>query len=80
MVYNGNDPNPHDGQHGRCGCGQGYSWDENQSFRGVGNSGGNVGCASFIFLILIVGIVEIFNQFLAIPIVIIEGFILFVKS
>ena len=19
-----NDPNPHDGKHGRCGCGQGY--------------------------------------------------------
>lgn len=80
MVYNGNDLNPHDGQHGRCGCGQGYSWDENQSFRGGGNSGGNAGCASFILLILIVGIVETFNQSPAILIAIIGGFILFVKS
>ena len=78
MGNNWNDPNPHDGKHGRCGCGQGYSWDENQSFRGGGNAGGNAGCASVVLLILIVGTVEVFNQFLAMLIAII-GFIFIVK-
>ena len=27
--YGGDESFPHDGKQGRCGCGEGYSWDDN---------------------------------------------------
>lgn len=78
MGDNWNDPNPHDGQHGRCGCGQGYSWDDNQNYYGGRNSSGG-GCGGFILLIIVVSVIGVFNELLAALIAIIGGFILFVK-
>lgn len=62
-----NNPFPHDGKQGRCGCGQGYSWnDDNYGRHSGGSSGGGSGNGTAIFLIALVicSIIGAFNQLL----------------
>lgn len=41
MRYDDKSPYPHDGKHGRCNCGYGYTWnDDDYVGRGGGSSGG----------------------------------------
>lgn len=75
MENNRNDHYPHDGKHGRCGCGQGYSWDDNYDYQGRKNGGGN-GCGGLAILIIVVSIISAFNDVLAALIVIVVGFFL----
>lgn len=79
MGDNWNDPNPHDGRHGRCGCGQGYSWNDEQNYRGGRNSGGSGGYGYFILLVIVVSVIGVFNEFLAILITLVGGFVLIAK-
>ena len=80
MSYDDKSPFPHDGKHGRFGCGEGYSWDKNDysSYR-RGSSGGGNGGAIWLVLIIVCCIVGAFNEILAALIILIAGFILFVN-
>lgn len=78
-----NNPFPHDGKQGRCGCGQGYSWnDDNYGRNSGGSSGGGGGNGTAIFLIALVicSIIGAFNQLLGGLILLVVGFILLVRQ
>ena len=76
-----NNPFPHDGKQGRCGCGQGYSWNDDTDFHGRHNyssGGGGDGCgktAIFLIAVVICSIIGAFNELLGALIMIIVGFI-----
>lgn len=78
IMYDGDNHFPHDGKQGRCGCGEGYSWDDNDYSRNRGSSfrGGGNGTTKFLIAIGICIIIGLFNELLAALILIIVGFIL----
>lgn len=43
LMYDGGNHFPHDGKQGRCGCGEGYSWNDNNYGRHSGGSSGGGG-------------------------------------
>ena len=64
--YGGDESFPHDGKQGRCGCGEGYSWDDNDGgYAGgshKGSSGGGNGTGLLIFAICLAAAVGVFNE------------------
>ena len=72
---------PHDGKQGRCGCGEGYSW-ENKDYGRYQGGSSRGGGKDTIFLIaaIICFIIGIFNELLAALIIIIVGFILLISN
>lgn len=71
---------PHDGKQGRCGCGEGYSWNDNNYGRhGGGSFGGGNSIAIFLVALVVCCIIGAFNELLAALIFIIVGFVLFVS-
>lgn len=61
-----NNPFPHDGKQGRCGCGQGYSWNDDTDFHGRHNysgGGGGDGCGKTAILLIAVVICSIIGAF-----------------
>lgn len=77
-MYDGDNHFPHDGKQGRCGCGEGYSWD-NKDYnmnRGSSSGGGGNGATKFLIAVVICIIIGLFNELLAALILIIVGFIL----
>lgn len=76
-----NNPFPHDGKQGRCGCGQGYSWNDDNYGRHSGGSSGGGGNGTAIFLIAVVlcSIIGAFNELLGALILIVVGFFLFMS-
>ena len=81
LMYDGGNHFPHDGKQGRCGCGEGYSWDDNNNSRHSGGSGGGGGNGTAIFLIAVVvcSIIGAFNELLGALILIVVGFFLFMS-
>ena len=80
-MYDGGNPFPHDGEHGRNCSGYGCDCDEkNYGYHGGGSSGGGSG-AGVIFLIAvaIASAVGVFNQLLGVIILVVVGFILLVN-
>ncbi len=77
-MYDGGNHFPHDGKQGRCGCGEGYSWNNNDYGRYSGGSSGGGGNGTKIFLIAVVvcSIIGAFNELLGALILIIVGFFL----
>lgn len=77
-MYDGGNHFPHDGKQGRCGCGEGYSWNDNNYGRHGGGSSGGGGNGIKIFLIAVVvcSIIGVFNELLGAMILIIVGFFL----
>lgn len=81
MRYDDKSPYPHDGKHGRCGCGYGYTWnDDDYVGRGGGSSGGGKGGLIFLITVIVCSVIGVFNELLATLIIIIVGFILFVST
>lgn len=80
-MYDGGNHFPHDGKQGRCGCGEGYSWNDDNYGRHSGGSSGGGGNGTLIFIIALIvcSIIGVFNELLAALIIIIVGFILFVS-
>lgn len=78
LMYDGGNHFPHDGKQGRCGCGEGYSWNDNNYGRHSGGSSGGDGNGIKIFLIAVVvcSIIGAFNELLGALILIIVGFFL----
>lgn len=78
LMYDGGNHFPHDGKQGRCGCGKGYSWNDNDYGRHSGGSSGGGGNGIKIFLIAVVvcSIIGAFNELLGALILIIVGFFL----
>lgn len=81
IMYDEDNYFPHDGKQGRCGCGEGYSWDNNDYSGNRGGSSGGGGNGTIIFLIAVVvcSIIGIFNELFAALILIIVGFVLFMS-
>ena len=80
-MYDGGNPFPHDGEHGRSCSGYGCDCDEkNYGYHGGGSSGGGSG-AGIIFLIAvaIASAVGVFNQLLGVIILVVVGFILLIN-
>ena len=77
-MYDGGNHFPHDGKQGRCGCGEGYSWNDNDYGRHSDGSSGGGGNGIKIFLIAVVvcSIIGAFNELLGALILIIVGFFL----
>ena len=82
MRYDDKSPYPHDGKYGRCGCGYGYTWnDDDYVGRGGGSSGGGGnGTAIFLIAVVVCSIIGAFNELLGALILIIVGFFLFMSS
>lgn len=80
-MYDGDNHFPHDGKQGRCGCGEGYSWDNNDYGRNSGGSsgGGSNGIAIFLIAVVVCSIIGLFNELLAALILIIVGFVLLIS-
>ena len=82
--YRGDEGFPHDGKQGRCGCGEGYSWDDNDGgYRGgsrKGSSGGGNGTGLLIFAICLATAVGVFNELLGVIILIVFAFIIWIKN
>ena len=82
--YGGDEGFPHDGKQGRCGCGEGYSWDDNDGgYRGgshKGSSGGGNGTGLLIFAICLATAVGVFNELLGVIILIVFAFIIWTKN
>ncbi|MBU5430913.1 hypothetical protein KQI22_12725 [Kineothrix sp. MSJ-39] len=81
-MYDGDNHFPHDGKQGRCGCGEGYSWDDNNSSMHSGSSssgGGGNGTAIFLIAVVVCSIIGVFNELLGALILIIVGFFLFMS-
>lgn len=82
--YGGDESFPHDGKQGRCGCGEGYSWDDNDGgYRGgsrKGSSGGGNGTGLLIFAICLAAAVGVFNELLGVIILIVFAFIIWTKN
>lgn len=81
LMYDGGNHFPHDGKQGRCGCGEGYSWDDNNNSRHSGGSFGGSGNGTAIFLITVVvcSFIGAFNELLGALILIIVGFFWFMS-
>ncbi len=81
IMYDGDNHFPHDGKQGRCSCGKGYSWNDNDysSYHGGSSGGGGNGGAKFLIAVIICIIIGLFNELLAALILIIVGFILFLS-
>ena len=75
-MYDGGNHFPHDGKQGRCGCGEGYSWDDNNNSR---HSGGGNGTAIFLIAVVVCSIIGAFNELLGALILIVVGFFLFMS-
>lgn len=80
-MYDGDNHFPHDGKQGRCGCGEGYSWNDNDYSRNRGGSSGGSDndITKFLIAVVICIIIGLFNELLAALILIIVGFILFMS-
>lgn len=85
-MYDGDNHFPHDGKQGRCGCGQGYSWDDNNNSNsnssrhsGGSSGGGGNGTAIFLIAVVVCSIIGAFNELLGALILIIVGFFLFMS-
>lgn len=82
--YGGNEGFPHDGKQGRCGCGEGYSWDENDGRYGggsrKGSSGGGNGTGLWILAVCLASAVGVFNQLLGVIILIVFVVIICAKN
>lgn len=76
LMYDGGNHFPHDGKQGRCGCGEGYSWDDNNNSR---HSGGGNGTAIFLIAVVVCSIIGAFNELLGALILIVVGFFLFMS-
>ena len=67
--YGGDEGFPHDGKQGRCGCGEGYSWDDNDGgYAGgshKGSSGGGNGTGLLIFAICLAAAVGVLMSYWA---------------
>lgn len=80
LMYDGGNHFPHDGKQGRCGCGEGYSWDDNNNSRHSGGSaGGGNGTAIFLIAVVVCSIIGAFNELLGALILIVVGFFLFMS-
>lgn len=81
LMYDGGNHFPHDGKQGRCGCGEGYSWDDNNNSRHSGGSfgGGGHGTAIFLITVVVCSFIGAFNELLGALILIIVGFFLFMS-
>lgn len=72
---------PHDGKQGRCGCGEEYSWTDDDRYHNGGGSSGN-GCGGgLIFLIAVIvgSIIGVFSQLLGALGIIVVGIVLLVN-
>lgn len=81
-MYDGGNHFPHDGKQGRCGCGEGYSWNDNDYGRHSGGSsggGGGNGTAIFLIAVVVCSIIGAFNELLGALILIVVGFFLFMS-
>ena len=79
LMYDGDNHFPHDGKQGRCGCGEGYSWEDNNRHSGGLSGGGGNGTAIFLIVVVVCSIIGAFNELLGALILIIAGFFLFVS-
>ena len=68
--YGGDEGFPHDGKQWRCGCDEGYRWDDNDGGYGggshKGSSGGGNGTGLLIFAICLASAVGVFNELLGV--------------
>lgn len=81
-MYDGGNHFSHDGKQGRCGCGEGYSWNDNDYGRHSGGSsggGGGNGTAIFLIAVVVCSIIGAFNELLGALILIVVGFFLFMS-
>ncbi len=81
MNYDGDSSYPHDGKQGRCGCGEGYSWTDDDGYHHGGGSSGN-GCSGgliFLIAVFIGSIIGVFSQLLGALVIIIVGIVLLVN-
>jgi uncharacterized membrane protein len=77
LMYDGGNHFPHDGKQGRCGCGEGYSWnDNNNRYSGGSSGGGGNGIVIFLIAVVVCSIIGAFNELLGALILIIVGFFL----
>ena len=83
LMYDGDNHFPHDGKQGRCGCGEGYSWDDNNNssrYSGSSSGGGSNGTAIFLILVVVCSIIGVFNELIGVLILIIVGFFLLMSK
>lgn len=71
---------PHDGKQGRCGCGEEYSWNDNDGRYGggshKGSSGGGNGTGLWIFAVCLATAIGVFNEILGVIVLIIFAVII----